>query len=182
MLEQDPRISEGPTFFGSLYGWMKRVAVDGNNLWNAVAGHTSTLAGKVDRAGDTMTGALNLVGASTAATQAASDNSTKIATTAWNKVGFAVSTGAASGYIKFPDWMGGVIYQWGVTVLSAGASASVSYPLAFPNAVRSGSATVGGGAPASGTALGMRFDTSSSMTLFNTSSTANTIYWTVVGY
>jgi len=179
MLEQDPRISEGPTFFGSLYGWMKRVAVDVNNLWSAVAGHTSTLAGKVDRAGDTMTGALNLVGASTAATQAASDNSTKIATTAWNKLGFAISSGAA-GYVKFPDWLGGFILQWGASVL-AGASASVSYPLAFPNNVRAGVCCPGGGAPASGTVTALRLDNNSSMTLFNVSGGALTIYWLVVG-
>lgn len=30
MIEQDPRVTEGPTFFQSLYAWMKRVAVEVN--------------------------------------------------------------------------------------------------------------------------------------------------------
>lgn len=79
-----------------------------------------------------------LTGSPTAPTQSASDNSTKIATTAWAKLGFAISLGT-NGYIKFPDWMGGWIMQWGVgaNTGSIGASGNVTVnitlPLAFPN-------------------------------------------------
>lgn len=64
-------------------------------------------------------------------TQAASDNSTKLATTAWAKIGFAISLGT-NGYIKFPDWMGGVILQWGKT--AAVQSSTITFPIAFPTA------------------------------------------------
>jgi hypothetical protein len=70
------------------------------------------------------------------ATQAASDNSTKVATTAWAKLGFVVSL-AGNGYIKLPDWMGGWILQWGLTSIvnaSAGTSYNFNFPIAFPNA------------------------------------------------
>ncbi len=69
-------------------------------------------------------------------TEASTENSTKLATTAWAKVGFAISLGSV-GYIKFPDWMGGLIIQWGsIVVTSDGtAQAAFSYPLTFPNAV-----------------------------------------------
>lgn len=70
----------------------------------------------------------------TVTTQASTDNSTKAASTAWAKLGFVVLL-AATGYIKFPDWMLGVIIQWGVTDTSSGAS-TVTLPLTFPTAAR----------------------------------------------
>lgn len=72
-------------------------------------------------------------------TQAASDNSTKLATTAWAKLGFISSLGA-NGYIKFPDWLGGLILQWayGANTGSIGpqgnVTVNITLPVAFPNA------------------------------------------------
>lgn len=74
-----------------------------------------------------------LTGTPTAPTPASSDNSTKIATTAWNKLGFA-SSFTTNGYIKFPSWLGGFTFQW--IALSAGNGTgpfTVTLPLAFPN-------------------------------------------------
>jgi hypothetical protein len=51
--------------------------------------------------------------------------------------GFAISL-AASGYIKLPDWMSGLIIQWGSKTIATGvasANADVTFPLTFPNAV-----------------------------------------------
>jgi len=77
-----------------------------------------------------------LTGNPTATTQASTDNSTRIATTAWARVGFAISLGSV-GYIKFPDWLGGLIVQWGTTVGTAdgGGGVAFSFPLTYPNSV-----------------------------------------------
>lgn len=70
----------------------------------------------------------------TVPTQAAGDNSTRIINSLWAKLGLAYSLGA-NGYIKFPDWMGGVIVQWGsLTVAgSHGGYYVATLPIAFPN-------------------------------------------------
>lgn len=79
-------------------------------------------------------------GTPTAPTPASSDNSTKIATTAWAKLGFVVLW-AAIGYIKLPDWLGGWVVQWG---LGSGATGStgVTFPLTFPTACRAAYSTM----------------------------------------
>jgi hypothetical protein len=69
-------------------------------------------------------------GTPTAPTPASSDNSTKIATTAWAKLGFVVLL-ASVGYIKLPDWLGGIILQWGYSGTSA-IDVGITFPLAFP--------------------------------------------------
>lgn len=149
MLEQDPRVSEGPTFFQSLYGWMKRVAVEVNNALR-------DLSGKVNRSGDTMTGGLNLVSPSTSATEANTNNSTRIATTAWVRnamadiaavAGFASSFGTNS-YVKFPSWLGGFVVQFGFHAPGGGGSTTITFPLAFPTACHAGLATMVNSAPA----------------------------------
>lgn len=118
MIEKDPRVTEGPNFFRSLYDWMRRVAID----LNAKATIDSP----------------TLTGDPKATTPAASDNDTSIATTAWAKLGLAISI-AAVGYIKFPDWMGGLIVQWGTSAVTTDAAglAGITLPLTFPNSIRS---------------------------------------------
>jgi hypothetical protein len=68
-------------------------------------------------------------------TQLATDNSTKVATTAWAKLGFSISLGA-NGYCIFPSWLGGLIIQWGSSVTTNG-NATVTWPIAFPNLLQS---------------------------------------------
>lgn len=126
MIEQDPRITEGPTFFQSLYGWMKRAAIE----VNAKAPVNNPV----------------LTGDPQAPTPAVIDNDTSIATTAWvrsamsniaSAAGFASSFGTTS-YIKFPSWLGSWVVQWGVTSGTTVASnIAITFPLSFPTACRS---------------------------------------------
>lgn len=89
-----------------------------------------------------------LTGNPTATTQADSDNSTRLSTTAWirsamlniaSTAGLAV-VGNSPGYIKFPSWLGGIIIQWGSHVATTNASSAISasYALTFPNSVSMG--------------------------------------------
>ncbi|MBS0430494.1 MAG: hypothetical protein JSR41_24675 [Proteobacteria bacterium] len=104
-----------------------------------------------------------LTGNPTATTQANSDNSTRIATTAWvrsamatiaSAAGFSSSFGASS-YVKFPSWLGGLVVQWGSTVVITDGSgnAAVTFPLTYPTAVRGTVAVSGDSAVVSGAAL-----------------------------
>lgn len=116
----DPRVTSGPGFFQSVVEWMRRAAQVVNAL-------------------------VDFSAAPTAPTQVNTDNSTKVATTAWvrnamaniaSAAGFAGSL-SPNGYLKLPSWLGGWIVQW-TKVLNAnnvgGATTSVSFPLTFPTA------------------------------------------------
>lgn len=83
-------------------------------------------------------------GTPTAPTPASTENSTRIATTAWAKVGLVISLGSV-GYIKFPTWLGGLIVQWGTTVATSdgAAQAAFSFPLTFPTSVYTTVAFIG---------------------------------------
>jgi hypothetical protein len=75
----------------------------------------------------------------TAPTQASTDNSTRIATTAWAKLGFVFAAGGSAWYIKFPAWLGGLMIQMGSydfgSLAASASSPTYSYtlPAAFPN-------------------------------------------------
>ena len=125
MIEQDPRVTEGPNFFRSLYDWMRRVAIDLNakaTINNAV-----------------------LTGDPQAPTPPVSDNDNSIATTAWvrsamgtifSALGFSVGGTNAVWYIKFPTFMGSFILQGGSVAQSSDASglAVITFPISFASA------------------------------------------------
>lgn len=52
--------------------------------------------------------------------------------------GFAALFGPASGYIKLPSWLGGVIIQWSSVSMpgTQGGATNFTYPIAFPNSIR----------------------------------------------
>lgn len=95
-----------------------------------------------------------IVGIAAIATQAQTNAGTDDATIVTPKklrAGFAISINT-NGYIAFPSWMGGLIFQWGrvpIPTGSAEGSASVSLPIAFPTGPILPIAAMGhGGTPA----------------------------------
>ena len=123
-----------PTFTGTVSGVTKAMVGLGN------VDNTSDVNKPVSTAQQT---ALNLkaplaspalTGVPTAPTPGATDNSTKIATTAFIGNVFAGSP-AVAGYQKFSN---GVVLQWGLATCSAtpGAAVAVAFPLAFTTIYR----------------------------------------------
>jgi hypothetical protein len=64
----------------------------------------------------------------TAQTVPQATDDTNVATTGWAKVGLSMSLGA-TGFIRLPTWLGGLILNWGMT--GPGGGAFVTFPLAF---------------------------------------------------
>lgn len=130
-LDTEPRLTGvGPT----LMEWARKVVQVVNSLVDSVAGIVSALPSKAP------IDSPNFTGTPTAPTPASSDNSTRIATTAWAKMGFIVLW-AANGYIKLPDWLGGWVVQWGLGTGPSG-STGVTFPIAFPTACRAAYTTI----------------------------------------
>lgn len=69
-------------------------------------------------------------GTPTSPTPSSADNSLSLINTAWAKLGFSFS-GTANGHLKFPDWLGGLIVQWGSMTNTASASSTTNFPIAF---------------------------------------------------
>lgn len=70
---------------------------------------------------------LNLPGSPTTTTQASSDSSTKIATTAFANPGFGASE---NGYVILPS---GIIFQWVQQILTNQSLTTIDFPYEFPN-------------------------------------------------
>ena len=130
-----------------------------------------------------------------AITQAVSDNSTKIATTAWvvtamatiaTAAGFAISTGA-NGYIKLPSWLGGLIMQWGTSSsIPSGGTLAITFPISFVSAClnvqASGTLTSDVAIRVSSVSIsGCVLGNSASAPAYN-SSIAQPAYWLTIGY
>lgn len=79
-------------------------------------------------------GLASLNGGGTSVTPAGTDDTTKIATTAWAQLGLSMSL-VSDGSVKLPEWLGGFMIQWGTTGnLGGGNSAvAVSFNTPFPS-------------------------------------------------
>ena len=110
------------------WGWVILVS-DGASKWSVISDFAST-AGLPTLAGNNaFTGTNDFTsGILKAVTQTSTDNSTKVATTAFFN-SLARSLGS-NGYYTFP---GGLIIQWGTT-LGTSNPETFSWPIAFPNA------------------------------------------------
>lgn len=115
-LDSEPRLQGA---VASVVEWARRVALTVNQLIDGLTSANKAIATKAPL------NSPDLTGTPKAPTPPSSDNSTRIATTAWTKLGFAALFGG-SGYFKFPDWMGGLILQWGFA-----NGAGVTFPVAF---------------------------------------------------
>lgn len=131
-------------------------------------------------------------------TPGATDASKKLVTTEWLETamaniatlaGFAISK-ANPGYIKLPDWLGGLIFQWGtVASVAAGGNVTVTLPITFPNALLTGVATINSGTT---TSVGnysayIALTSTSQIKVFNddnvtSGAVAQNVTWFVVGY
>ncbi len=101
------------------------------------------------------------------------------------KMGFGFSSLlATNGYIVFPNWLGGLIFQWGKGVSSGTATKTVTFPIAFPNEIFIATATDGS---ASGSLLVVGIDildpvsNKSSMLARGSTTGLGTFYWMAVG-
>ena len=106
-----------------------KVATTAFVLENAptIAAASETVAGKVELA----TNAEVQAGTDTVRAVTPSGLYNALLTLA-QKAGFAVSLGS-NGYIKFPSWLGGIIFQWGTTSnVNLSSSLTVTMPLTFP--------------------------------------------------
>lgn len=95
--------------------------------------------------------------------------------TLWNN-GNSPASNSANGYQQLAS---GVIIQWGSVTVPGSSSASVTFPIAFPNVVRSIQTTVGGTASA-----GSSWNASSTtgFTVYQNFTSVATVFWLAIGY
>ncbi|WP_420876022.1 gp53-like domain-containing protein, partial [Pseudomonas taiwanensis] len=115
--------------------------------------------------------------ASQVQTNAGTDDTT-IVTPKKLRNGFAYLMGA-SGYIAFPSWLGGWIFQWGAGSIVTGATVTVTLPIPFPNAAGRALCCHGSGSGAVPTSIGTL--TQTSLTLNMPATNSGTVLFVAIG-
>jgi hypothetical protein len=102
---------------------------------NAEALKLAIAALTVAKAGDTMTGALNLPAGGTVTAPALDDSSGRMISSSWARAGLVNTNLPTSGYIKLPTFMAGLVLQWGSFTMPASGTnvtgSNVTFPIAF---------------------------------------------------
>lgn len=145
---------------------------------------TMTNAGAVTIANDAVTGdkisdSAALPDGVTATTQAASDSSTKVATTAFVKNGFTPSSYTGGESVTFPN---GLIMKWGSVTVSGDGFVNLTFGTAFPNECVSAQATLGFNFNANQDAGCSVFNLATTgLTLKNGFGTSGAVNWFAIG-
>jgi hypothetical protein len=116
----DPNGQEALTTMG--------VTSTGYNVVTATSQANARTAIGVVSASESSAGIIEIATASELNT--GTDN-TRAITPAKAKLGFAVSLGV-NGYLKLPNWLGGLIIQWGRLLVAKDATSTWTYPIPFP--------------------------------------------------
>ena len=114
-------------------GGITTVLPSANVVQVGIAKSATDLLTDIDPTGNVGLATETVAGISEEATQTEVNNGTAgtfFVTPSKNRFGFAISLGS-NGYVKLPNWLGGVIFQWGA-IATAG---TVTFPIAFPNNV-----------------------------------------------
>lgn len=127
-LDPEPRLAGASA---PMLDWARSVVRAVNGLIDSLTAALLAIASKAPLDSPPLTGT------PTAPTPPSTDNSGRLATTAWAKLGFVLAIGGTASYIKFPDWMGALIVQWGTSVVTSdgSAQAAFSFPFTYPTAV-----------------------------------------------
>lgn len=118
-------------------------------------------------------------GSPMAPTQVDTDNSDKVVTTAWSKLGLSHSLGS-NGYIKFPNWLSGITIQWGTTSLVSVSNIVVTTPISFASASYTTYATARTGS-SFGNILSTDAGSLSQFTIYANATITATVAWLRIG-
>lgn len=146
---------------------------------------TMTNAGAVTIANDAVTGdkisdSAALPDGVTATTQSASDNSTKVATTAFVRNGFSPVSYTGGESVTFPN---GLIMKWGSQTVTGDSQGTVTFGAAFPNACISAQATLAfDGFQNNDAGCGVFNLGTTGLTLRNGFGLSGAINWFAIGY
>lgn len=158
------------------------VAGTNNTKWMSPLRVFQAIAAVVVQATETVFGWAKV--ATQAQTNAGTDDATFV-TPQKLRFGFDISM-SGIGYIVFPSWLGGLVIQWGFNTGLAGAAKTLTFPLVWPNALRSITGVAQG---TSTTSISVVFDNttlSTSSIQFRANNSANAtiaqgIYWLAIG-